>query len=32
MKKYWENHDFHPIHCKYYDNEKENKFLKNRIE
>ena len=31
-QKYWKTHDFDPISCNYYDAEKEEKFLHDRVE
>ena len=31
-QKYWKTHDFDPVNCKYYDEDKEQKFVQEREE
>ena len=31
-QKYWKTHDFDPVNCKYYNDEKEGKFVNERVE
>ena len=31
-QRYWKTHDFDPVNCNYYDNDKEQVFVKKRDE